>query len=106
MRWRKVLEVVMTVGNFVNSRSKQRGNAQGIRLSSLANVADTKTADNKSNLLQYITEVLEKKDPDALSVSAELDHIKGVASMALASIMEDASQIYRTSEALSKVWWF
>lgn len=120
-RWRKVLEVVMTVGNFVNSRSKQRGNTMGIKLSSLANVADTKTADNKGNLLQvrvaknllsftenktkkkYITEVLEKKDPDALSVSAELDNIKPVAVLALASIMEDASQIYRASEALAKV---
>ncbi len=102
-RWRKVLEVVMTVGNFVNSRSKQRGNALGIKLSSLANVADTKTSDNKGNLLQYITEVIEKKDPDALSVSSELDNIKTVASFAIASIMEDASQIYRSSEALAKV---
>jgi hypothetical protein len=102
-RWRKVLEVVMTIGNFMNSRSKQRGNAQGIKISSLANIADTKTADNNGNLLQYISEVLEKKDPDALSVTTELDQVKTVATLALTSIMEDASQIYRACETLSKV---
>ena len=57
-RWTKLLECVMTVGNFVNSKNKNRANAAGVRVSSLANVGDTKSVDGKGNLLQYVARLI------------------------------------------------
>jgi dishevelled associated activator of morphogenesis len=57
---RKVLEVVLTFGNFMNQG--RRGNAFGFKLSSLNNILDTKSsADREVTLLHYIIRTLESK---------------------------------------------
>ncbi len=71
-RFRKVLEMLLTVGNFVNANSKIRCNAAGVKIESLCTVADTKSVDNKSNLLQFVVEQLSQIHPDALAVGQEL----------------------------------
>lgn len=99
-RWTKVLEVALTVGNFVNGNSKVRCNAAGIRIESLVNIADTKTVDNKGNLLQYMCQVLEKHAPDALSLSADFPDAKLAAALSLATLMEDANHVRNASGTL------
>ena len=57
---RKVLEVVLTFGNFMNQG--RRGNAFGFKLSSLNNILDTKSStDREVTLLHYIIKTLESK---------------------------------------------
>jgi hypothetical protein len=68
----------------------------------LANFADTKSADNKTNLMHYIATVLEEKCPDALSVSTELCSVRAAASISLAGVMEDVSAINKAGDTLSK----
>ena len=62
---RKVLEVVLAFGNFMNQG--RRGNAFGFKLSSLNKIVDTKSSTDKDvTLLHYIIKTLESK------VTAEL----------------------------------
>ena len=57
---RKVLEVVLAFGNFMNQG--RRGNAFGFKLSSLNNITDTKSSiDKDTTLLHYIIKTLESK---------------------------------------------
>ena len=57
---RKVLEVVLAFGNFMNQG--RRGNAFGFKLSSLNNILDTKSSTDKDvTLLHYIIKTLESK---------------------------------------------
>lgn len=57
---RKVLEVVLAFGNFMNQG--RRGNAFGFKLSSLNNILDTKSStDREVTLLHYIVKTLESK---------------------------------------------
>jgi hypothetical protein len=66
---------------------KVRCNAAGIKLESLLSIQDTKTVDNKGNLLQYLTEVIERSAPDALSLSQDFHTIKTASSISLITVM-------------------
>ncbi len=57
---KKVFEVVLAFGNFMN-RGK-RGNAYGFRLSSLNKIVDTKSSIERDvTLLHYLVKTLESK---------------------------------------------
>lgn len=64
------------------------------------NIQDTKTVDNKGNLLQYITEVLEKSAPDALSLSLDLPDVSSASTVSLVTIMEDAAGLNRSCDTM------
>lgn len=48
----KFMEVLLVVGNFINGGTF-RGDCMGFKMDALIKTLDTKTADNKSNLLMY-----------------------------------------------------
>lgn len=55
-----MLEIILALGNFMNRG--QRGNAVGFRISSLANLVDTKSSTSKHvTLLHYLVDLVEKK---------------------------------------------
>ena len=55
-----VLSIALKMGNVLNQGTRS-GSAVGIRLASLHQLKDTKSADNKTNLLRYMAAVLAKK---------------------------------------------
>lgn len=75
---KKVLEVILAFGNFMNRGN--RGNAYGFRLSSLANIADTKSSVDKDvTLLHYLIRTLESRFSDVLTLESDLPHIRKAA---------------------------
>ncbi|CDF40165.1 Formin-like Protein [Chondrus crispus] len=64
-RFEKVLAAILAIGNFLNAGTA-KGSARGFRLEILPKLSETKGRDRGFNLLHYITDLLEKKDPDAL----------------------------------------
>ena len=56
----RVLTLALKMGNVLN-QGKRTGGAEGIALSSLAKFKDTKSADNKTNLLRHLAAVLVRK---------------------------------------------
>ena len=51
---RNILGIILAFGNYMNGGNKQKGQADGFNLDILPKLKDVKTADNSSNLLQYI----------------------------------------------------
>ena len=57
-RLRKLLEIVLALGNYMNRGA--RGNANGFRLASLNRLVDTKSSSHKGmTLLHYLVQVVE-----------------------------------------------
>lgn len=72
---RKVLEIVLAFGNYMNRGA--RGNASGFKISSLNKIMDTKSSSNRNvTLLHYLIEMLEKKFPDVVKLEEEMPHVK------------------------------
>lgn len=55
---KKLLEVILAIGNFMNNGTA-RGNAPGFQLTSLSQLMNTKSTDNKTTLLEYIVGFLQ-----------------------------------------------
>ncbi|KAJ2754462.1 hypothetical protein GGI19_002392 [Coemansia pectinata] len=67
----QVLEVVLSIGNFMNG-SGFRGGAFGFRIASLNRLMDTKADDNKTTLLHFVASAVEENFPAALEFLDEL----------------------------------
>ncbi len=61
-RIKNLLEYVLAFGNFFNAGTN-KGEAYGFKLQYLTKLANTKTIDNKSNLLNYLLSLVDK-DPE------------------------------------------
>ncbi|XDV51444.1 hypothetical protein PO909_020318 [Leuciscus waleckii] len=70
----RLLELILLMGNFMNAGSR---NAQsfGFNLSSLCKLKDTKSADQKSTLLNFLAEICEEKYPEVLKFVDDLQHV-------------------------------
>ena len=77
-----------------------RGGAYGFKLSTLTKLGDTKAADNKKNLLQWIVETLDKKEPDMLLLSDDLVAVSGAASVPFSSLGSDVATLKQGLTAL------
>ena len=71
---RKVLEIVLAFGNYMNS--SKRGPAYGFRLQSLDTLLETKSSDKRMALLHYIVETIRFKFPELLNFESELMYIE------------------------------
>ncbi|KAJ2725122.1 hypothetical protein GGI07_001492 [Coemansia sp. Benny D115] len=67
----QVLEVVLSIGNFMNG-SGFRGGAFGFKIASLNRLMDTKADDNKTTLLHFVASTVEENFPGALEFLEEL----------------------------------
>lgn len=55
---KKVMQVVLSVGNYLNQGKRQK--ALGFRLTALSKLNDTKSTDNKQTLLDFVVDYMEK----------------------------------------------
>ncbi len=52
------MEHILAVGNYMNGKSK-RGGAWGFKFESMIKACETRTSDNKRNLLQVVLDIME-----------------------------------------------
>ncbi len=71
---RKVLEIVLAFGNYMNSG--KRGPAYGFRVQSLDTLVETKSSDKRMCLLHYIVDTIRNKFPELLNFDSELMYIE------------------------------
>ncbi len=64
---RKLLEVILAIGNYMNGEGK-RGGVWGFKVDTFEKLDRHKAADGKLTLLQYIVTYLQKTNPDILNV--------------------------------------
>ncbi|KAG8330411.1 Formin-like protein 2 [Homalodisca vitripennis] len=91
---RRLLEVVLAFGNYLNS--SKRGPAYGFKLQSLDTLGDTKSSDKRSSLLHYIAETIREKLPDLRTFDTELLHVDKAA-MATVRTNAEATQLVSSS---------
>ena len=56
-KFRNVLEIILALGNIINGGTR-RGEAYGFKLSSLRQMTDLRTTDNKKTLMMFLVEML------------------------------------------------
>jgi hypothetical protein len=89
------LGLVLAVGNFLNSGTF-KSNARGITIESLLKIKDTKSIDNKSNLLAYLLNFLGTREPALLSlgkVLSESETSKRISLDYWAELLEDKKKL-------------
>lgn len=70
---KKMLEIILIIGNFMNSNSF-RGNAFGFSIDTLVKLNDIR-GNRKGSFLNYLNFVIEKQFPELRNLSAELAHV-------------------------------
>ena len=62
----KILELILLMGNIMNTGSKNEGSV-GFDISYLPKLSNTKDRDNKSTLMHFLVETIEKSHPQLLN---------------------------------------
>ncbi|KAI8815088.1 hypothetical protein BJ742DRAFT_782312 [Cladochytrium replicatum] len=72
---KELFKVILALGNYLNSGA--RGGAYGFKLNTILKLADTKSqlSHRKHTLLHYLTELVDRKFPEAAGFEKELLHI-------------------------------
>nr|XP_011446761.2 disheveled-associated activator of morphogenesis 1-A isoform X1 [Crassostrea gigas]XP_011446762.2 disheveled-associated activator of morphogenesis 1-A isoform X1 [Crassostrea gigas]XP_011446763.2 disheveled-associated activator of morphogenesis 1-A isoform X1 [Crassostrea gigas]XP_011446764.2 disheveled-associated activator of morphogenesis 1-A isoform X1 [Crassostrea gigas]XP_011446765.2 disheveled-associated activator of morphogenesis 1-A isoform X1 [Crassostrea gigas]XP_011446766.2 dishe len=98
---RQILEIILALGNFMNRG--QRGNASGFRISSLANLIDTKSSTSKHvTLLHYLVDLIEKKFRSVQKVDEELSNVRVAAKVSMSELDKDIADIKAGLESIGK----
>ncbi len=95
----ELLAVVLHVCNYLNFKKP----CCGFKLSTLIKLKDTKTADNKSNLLEYLIEYLQQFHPQVLQFHEELSSIPAAAKVAMSTIKETLQQFKSNTSMIKKL---
>jgi len=69
-----ILKFILVLGNYMNAGGFS-GNAAGYKLSSILKLIDTKSANNKFNLLHYLAGLTAEKMPECLALAEDLPHL-------------------------------
>jgi hypothetical protein len=96
----RVLTLALKMGNVLN-QGKRTGGAGGIALSSLAKFKDTKSADNKTNLLRHLAAVLVRKH-DEQWIGRFGETMPSLAAAAYVSMTDIAADVREMTRGLSE----
>lgn len=91
-KFAEILELILLLGNVMNSGSRN-GQAFGFEISFLPKLTSTKDVENKTTLLHYLVETIERKFPDLLTFEDELRHVDRAARVAVDSIQKALRQM-------------
>lgn len=90
---RKLLELVLALGNYVN-RGNARGNAGGFRLASLNRLVDTKSSCSKgTTLLHYLVQILESRFREVLEIEEDMPHVRTAARVSMADLQKEVANL-------------
>jgi len=88
----KVLELILLIGNIMNTGSRNEQSV-GFDISYLPKLSNTKDRDNKTTLLHFLVETIEKNHPDLLSFFDELIHLDKASRVSTDSVQKALKQM-------------
>lgn len=97
----KILKYVLLIGNVLNSGST-RGGAYGFEISFLPKLVATKAEDNKTTLLHFLADTVEKKAPDALNFYEEIHHVDRASRISPEQLQKSLEVMKRSINDLEK----
>jgi hypothetical protein len=98
---RKILSVVLTVGNHMNQDSAA-GAMTGFTLDSLLKLRNTKGFDGKTSALHYVVKLVQKNDETALDFKADMRHVPAASRVQLDTIECELGALRQGFEHLRK----
>lgn len=97
---RKTLEYVLALGNYLNGGGA-KGGAYGFKVAFLPKLAATKTVDNKSNLLQFLVQLLER-DTASKPLQTLLDELTDLPAASRVEAAVLASEVARVGNTMTR----
>ncbi|KAF6023699.1 DAAM [Bugula neritina] len=100
-RIRKLLEIVLAFGNYMNKGN--RGNAFGFKISSLSKIQDTKSsADREITLLHYLVELFDKQFPEMGKLENEIGKVRDAAKVSLPELETEVRKLGKEMKEIEK----
>lgn len=93
--WLKLLEIILAVGNFLNSGTA-KGAANAFGLDSLGKLNDTKAEGSNKTLLRYIVEYVMTKYPEVLTFVDEIGAVKYATKVSYETIQSDINELRKS----------
>lgn len=88
-KWKQLLQVILAIGNYLNGKKC----SYGFTMDSLLKLQDTKSTDQKVNLLQYLVTHLAQQHSHLLLFYKELRQVKTAAKIDSARLGEDVQEL-------------
>ncbi|CAF1199407.1 unnamed protein product [Rotaria sp. Silwood1] len=96
IRFKKMLELILTIGNYMNSSAKSYEPVHGFDISFLPKLHSTKANDGRRSLLHFIVQAIEDKHRDLLSFSDEFYLLAdGVSKINILELQKQPQEINR-----------
>jgi len=95
----KVMENILVLGNFINGGTF-RANFTGFKIETLTKIQDTKGSDNKTTLMHFLANHLEKKVAAIADFPTELSHVPAGARVSMTQLQADINNL---GKALTEV---
>jgi len=76
---KKVLALVLRMGNYLNATDKSKGNAYGFSLSTLSKLKGTKGGEGKTDLMRFLVDTVNSRDAASRQFVDELKDVKAAA---------------------------
>lgn len=98
-KFAKVLELILLVGNYMNSGSR---NAQsiGFEIGFITKLSGTKSIDGRTTLLHFLTLIVEEKYPDVLNFGEELIHCAKASKVSPEQLQKNLKQMEKSVQQL------
>eukprot|EP00062_Callorhinchus_milii_P016462 gi/632967768/ref/XP_007900164.1/ PREDICTED: protein diaphanous homolog 1 [Callorhinchus milii] len=100
-KFAKLMELILLVGNFMNAGSRNAG-AFGFSISFLCKLRDTKSADQKMTLMNFLGEICEEQYPDILGFTEELNHVEKASRVSAETLQKNLEQMGKQISTLEK----
>lgn len=100
-RLERVLASVLAIGNFLNAGTA-KGSARGFKLETLPKLCETKARERGVTLLHYITEMLAKKDPDAILFTEDMQNIAKARRVAKEDVARELTTFQRAVAVMGR----
>eukprot|EP00124_Ichthyophonus_hoferi_P003006 Ihof_evm3s234 gene=Ihof_evmTU3s234 len=93
MNLKDVLSMLLMIGNYMNCSIASVGSVGGFKLDFLPSLGNTKTADNKQTLNNYLADVMRTKAPHLLEFGKDLQHCESAAKVQMQVLQSDMKDI-------------
>lgn len=101
-RFRQLMEVVLAIGNYLNAGTRS-GKTYGFKLAALKQLNGTKTADNKSNLLEYIVRYCQAKLPEVVTFYDDFRTVPDALRVEYQPFKAEVNKLVSTIDQLKKM---
>ncbi|CUI14803.1 formin, putative [Bodo saltans] len=88
----RILQCILAIGNHLNAGTAFR-EARGFKMSDLPKLTTFRTTDAKSTMLEYLVDLVERKNPEFHSFSDELKPLLVMKSIDMASVQEELRKL-------------